>query len=216
MYRAYKTAIRMASKTASKNLKIVVFVGSARDGRLGERVKNFMMNRLKARNYEINVIDAADNEFTMLNRPVFFYGNDREGAPKFLVEKEKFVKEADAYVIISPEYNHCIPPGLTNMIDHFGGSCFSMKPSGLVTYSAGQYGGMRAAMQLRALTGELGCLSVSNIFGIPSAQKSLDTEGNPLNEHMESGAKKLLDQLDWMAWAMKNHRAVQPAFEIPK
>ncbi|XP_060084742.1 NAD(P)H-dependent FMN reductase PA1204-like isoform X2 [Ylistrum balloti] len=152
--------------------------------------------------------DAADNEFSMLNKPVFFYGKDREGAPPFLVEKEKLVKEADAYVIISPEYNHCIPPGLSNMIDHFGGSCFSKKPSGLVTYSAGQYGGMRAAMQLRALTGELGCLSVSNIFGIPSAQKSLDSEGNPLNEHMESGANKLLTQLDWMAWAMKNHRAV--------
>ncbi|XP_069106001.1 NADPH azoreductase-like [Argopecten irradians] len=213
MYQAYKTSIRMASKTAAQRLKVVVFVGSAREGRLGERVKKFMLKQLEQKNYEISVLDAAvDQEFTMLNKPVFFYGNDRTKAPKFLVEKEKLVKEADAFVIISPEYNHCIPPGLSNMIDHFGGSCYAMKPSGLVTYSAGQYGGMRAAMQLRALTGELGCLSVSNIFGIPSAQKSLDDDGKPLNEHMESGAKKLLDQLDWMAWAMKNHREIKPSF----
>ncbi|OWF34947.1 uncharacterized protein LOC110443524 [Mizuhopecten yessoensis] len=208
MYRAYKTAIRMASKTTSERLKVVVFVGSAREKRLGERVKLFMLDQLKLRNYDISVFDPLDNEFTMLNKPVFFYGNEREGAPPFLVEKEKIMKEADAFVIISPEYNHCIPPALSNMIDHFGGSCYSRKPSGIVTYSAGQYGGMRAAMQLRAMTGELGCLSVSNIFGIPNAQNSLDSDGKPLNDHMESGAKKMITQLDWMAWAMKNHRAV--------
>ena len=65
---------------------------------------------------------------------------------------------------------------------------------------------MRAAMQLRALTGELGCLSVSNIFGIPHVGDAIDPSGNPLNPHMESGAKKLIQQLDWHAHAMKNHR----------
>lgn len=70
----------------------------------------------------------------------------------------------------------------------------------------GPFGGMRAAMALRAITGELGCLSVSNIFGIPTVQNAFDEEGNPKNDHMESGAKKMLDQLEWMATAMKNHR----------
>lgn len=73
-------------------------------------------------------------------------------------------------------------------------------------FISGPYGGMRAAMALRAITGELGCLSVSNIFGIPTVQHAFDEEGNPQNDHMESGAKKMLDQLEWMAHAMKNHR----------
>ena len=65
---------------------------------------------------------------------------------------------------------------------------------------------MRAAMQLRPMLSELGTLSVSNIFGIPKVQNSFDEEGNPTDDHMVSGAKKLLDQLDWYAVAMKNHR----------
>ena len=49
---------------------------------------------------------------------------------------------------------------------------------------AGIYGGMRAAMQLRAMLGEMGCISVSNIFGIPQVNKALDESGKPLNDHM--------------------------------
>ena len=73
-------------------------------------------------------------------------------------------------------------------------------------FSLGIFGGMRAAMQLRAMLSELGTLSVSNIFGIPEVQKCFDEEGNPTNDHMESGAKKILDQLDWYTEAMKNQR----------
>ena len=65
---------------------------------------------------------------------------------------------------------------------------------------------MRAAMQLRCLLGELGCISVSNIFGIPTVQKSLDPEGQPLDDRLIAGAKRLISQLDWHAHAMKNHR----------
>lgn len=72
--------------------------------------------------------------------------------------------------------------------------------------TSGQYGGMRAAMQLRALLGELGCLSVSNIFGIPEVHKSIDENGKALNDRMISGAARMIKQLDWHAWAMKNHR----------
>lgn len=70
----------------------------------------------------------------------------------------------------------------------------------------GPYGGMRAAMQLRCFLSELGTLSVSNIFGIPEVHKALDENGKPLNDHMVSGAERLIAQLDWMSWAMKNHR----------
>jgi len=71
---------------------------------------------------------------------------------------------------------------------------------------AGAFGGMQAAMHLRSLLGELGALSVSNMFGIPMVQDSLDPDGNPTNDRMIPGAKRLITQLDWHARAMKNHR----------
>ena len=70
----------------------------------------------------------------------------------------------------------------------------------------GIYGGMRAAMMLRAFLGEVGCLSVSNIFGIPKVHNAIDEDGKPLDSHMESGAQKLITQLDWHANAMRDHR----------
>ena len=61
-------------------------------------------------------------------------------------------------------------------------------------------------MHLRCMTAEIGCLSVSNIFGIPKVHEAIDENGKPQNDHMEKGAKKMVDQLDWMAQAMKNQR----------
>ena len=61
-------------------------------------------------------------------------------------------------------------------------------------------------MQLRAMTGEIGCISVSNIFGIPQVHQSIDENGKPIDKHMESGLQKLMVQLDWNAKAMKYMR----------
>lgn len=69
--------------------------------------------------------------------------------------------------------------------------------------SAGIYGGMRAAMQLRAMLGEIGCISVSNIFGIPQVNKALDEDGKPLDHHMEKWVTSSLKYtLYWTDLAM--------------
>ena len=65
---------------------------------------------------------------------------------------------------------------------------------------------MLAAMQLRCMLAELGCISISNIFGIPVVQNALDPDGQPLNDGVIPGAQRLISQLDWYARAMKNHR----------
>jgi NAD(P)H-dependent FMN reductase len=74
----------------------------------------------------------------LVTQPVHFY-RQKEKAPKILVESEKHVREADAYVIVSAEYNHNVPPALTNLLDAFPGSAYAYKPSGLVCYSMGLY-----------------------------------------------------------------------------
>ncbi|XP_046584324.1 quinone reductase-like [Haliotis rubra] len=204
MYTAFRNLSRNMS-TSGQKLKVVLFLGTCREGRVGLRVSRFMKNALEKSNHEVTVFDPLEMKFPLLERPVFFY-KDRSEAPKWMCDAEAKVKEADAYVVVSAEYNHSIPPALSNMMDHFGGSSYAYKPSGIVCYSPGIYGGMRSAMQLRAFLGELGCLSVSNIFGIPEVHKALDEEGNPLNDHMEKGANRLIAQLDWNAHAMRNHR----------
>lgn len=209
MYRNYKSKLEAASQKlemASQKLKLIIFLGSTREGRLGERVGKFVKNSLEKKGkYDITVFDPVQTKFPMLEKPLHFY-KDRSTAPTELVEANEKIKGADAFLLISCEYNHCIPPALANLLDHFPGSSFAWRPSGIITYSPGIYGGMRAAMQLRAMTGELGCISVSNIFGIPEVHKAIDEDGNPKNDHMNSGLEKLMKQLDWTATAFKNMR----------
>merc|ERR1719433_1001801 len=159
-------------------LKTVVFMGSARNKaahwggptRLGTRVLKFVTSQLKERGHEVTVMDPLEipSLSGTIQVPAFYYKPNEK--PAELQKWEAVVKAADCFVIVSCEYNHSIPPSLTTIMSHFGGSLYKCKCSAIVCYSNGQYGGMRAAMQMRALTGELGCLSTSNILGVPKAE----------------------------------------------
>jgi len=73
----------------------------------------------------------------MLVKPLHFY-SDQTQAPEWLKEANRKLREADAFVVVSAEYNRTIPPALSNLLDHFPGSSFSYKPSGIVCYSMGE------------------------------------------------------------------------------
>ncbi|KNC72765.1 hypothetical protein SARC_14675, partial [Sphaeroforma arctica JP610] len=64
-------------------------------------------------------------------------------APAKVEELAKQIEASQGFVMVCPEYNHSASPALTNTIGHFGGSLFAWKPSAIVTYSIGQWGGQR-------------------------------------------------------------------------
>lgn len=99
-----------------------------------------------------------------------------------------------------------MPPALTNMMDHFPISSYKYRPSGIVCYSAGSFGGVRAAVQCRALLGELGTPSVGTLFAIPRIQNALSEAGEPQDERMDPGAEKLIKELEWYGSALKKQR----------
>ena len=123
------------------------------------------------------------------------------------MDTNKVIAAADAFVVLAAEYNHSLPPALTNLMDHF--FSYKYRPSGIVSYSAGPYAGVRAAMQARAFLGELGTPSVGTIFSIPVVYKALTPEGVPADKEdtsLDSGADKLIGELEWYAVALKNQR----------
>ena len=144
-------------------------------------------------------------DLPLLKKPLHFY-SDRSEAPKVLQETNQLILDADAFVFVTAEYNHCLPPALTNTIDHFPCSSYKYRPAGIVCYSLGQFGGQRAAMQARCLLGELGCPSTSFIFSIPQINKELSEDGKAVGERMDSGADKLIEELEWYATGIKNHK----------
>jgi len=128
-------------------------------------------------------------------------------SPK-LKEMADAIKAADCYVVVSPEYNHSVPPALASLLGHFGGSNYAYKVSAIVTYSMGPWGGIRAAMALRPLLSELGCIPVSKLTGIPNAGELFESDGQPKDptNRMLNQLPAMLEQLEWFAVACANQR----------
>lgn len=183
---------------------IAILFGSVRSDRAGFPVAKFIESAVAARGYKPVVIDPDAHPLPMLDRKWKQYA---EGdAPPAMQHIHEAIDAADAVIVVSAEYNHAPPPALKNMLDHYDVE-FHFKPSGLVTYSAGPFGGVRAAMQLRAIMAELGAISTSVTLPIPSVGQNFDAEGRTENEFIEKGAKKFLDDLLWWTEAARAQRA---------
>ncbi|MFB3137150.1 MAG: NADPH-dependent FMN reductase, partial [Nitrospirales bacterium] len=80
------------------------------------------------------------------------------------------------------------------------------KPSAIVCYSAGAFGGVRASIALRPMLAEMGMSSIPSVFPVPRVQNAFDENGTPTDEQYHERAKKFLDELDWYACALRNAR----------
>ena len=198
------------------SLKFLAFLGSVRDSeppappRLGLRVARACVQHVREHqpDHSVELIDPLECDLGTVFKPHFAYARGKAPAPlQTLAEK---ITEADGYLMVSPEYNHSMSPALAHLLNHFGSSLFSWKPSVIVTYSAGQWGGARAAVAMRTFLSELGCLPVSAMVQVPRAQEVF-TEDGGFAEGVEGEAwsgylDRGLAQLEWWADAAARHR----------
>lgn len=144
-------------------------------------------------------------------KPHFAYAEGR--APTDLDGLADQIEAADAYVMISLEYNHSMSPALADLLNHFGSSRFGYKPSLIVTYSAGQWGGTRAGLVMRSFLSELGCLPASAMIQIPHAGELIDADGRLADAADQAGWQRYaghgLAQLVWWAKAAAEQRERQ-------
>jgi NAD(P)H-dependent FMN reductase len=183
---------------------IAVLVGSVRSDRQGIRAARFVERLLAARGHQITIVDPLVLQLPLLDRMYKEY--PAGAAPPPLEQLARVYRAADAFVVVSGEYNHSIPPALSNLLDHFLEEYF-WRPSAIVCYSAGGYGGVRAAMQLRAMLCELGMPSISSLFPIPRIQDVLDPGGGALDETLERRFGRFASELEWYAGALRAARA---------
>jgi NAD(P)H-dependent FMN reductase len=184
-------------------LDLLVIYGSVRRHRQGIKAARFILNVCQARGHRATLIDPAEERLPLLD---LMYKEYAPGtAPENLERLAGRIKAADAFVIVSGEYNHSIPPALSNLLDHFLEEYF-WRPSAIVCYSAGQFGGVRAAMQLRAMLSELGTPSIPSILPVPQVQDAFDDDGRPRDEAYHRRAARFLDELEWYARALKAAR----------
>src|SRR5215469_9559201 len=99
-------------------------------------------------------------------------------APAVMEELATLFRRVDGFAIVSGEYNHGIPPALSNLLDHFLEEYF-WRPAGIVCYSGGRWGGVRAAMQLRMSLAEMGMVTIPSICPIARVQDAFADDGTP-------------------------------------
>jgi NAD(P)H-dependent FMN reductase len=181
-------------------LDILVFYGSVRSDRQGIKAARFVVNQCRGRGHQAELIDPREEQLPLLDRMYKEYAAGQ--APAGLERLAGRIRAADAFIVVSGEYNHSIPPALSNLLDHFLEEYF-WRPSAIVCYSAGAFGGVRAAVQLRSMLGELGAPSIPSIFPIPKVQDAFDDDGTPRDAAYPRRIGRFLDELEWYARAMK-------------
>ena len=175
-------------------LRLTVIIGSTREGRTGGRIAHWFVDRAVRRDdIAVTVVDLADYAF-----PAHYPGEPTASMVSFAAT----VEAADAFVVVTPEYNHSFPASLKQAID-YGYDEWQAKPVGFVSYGCRSVG-LHAVEQLRTVFTALHATTVRDGVGIDLLCGELDTE------QRRQDAAVLLDQLSWWGHALRDGRATRP------
>jgi NAD(P)H-dependent FMN reductase len=186
--------------------RILVFYGSYRSDRMGIRLAEFVVKRLRSRGDDVELIDAKAINLPMLDRMYKEYPKGE--APVVLEALANKIRNADGFVFVTGEYNWGIQPGLKNLTDHFLEEWF-WRPAAIVSYSAGRLSGARAATAWHGTLSEMGMVVISSTIGVGPIGQTLSTEGEPIGEAgkaVEAAFPRFADDLGWWVEAAKAQR----------
>ncbi|MDX3537355.1 NAD(P)H-dependent oxidoreductase [Streptomyces sp. MB09-01] len=191
-----------------KHLRIAVVIASVREGRFGPVVSRWFVEQLNGHtDVEVDTIDLAE-----VDLPMVLPGFGAQPAGETAVTAEAVrgrLAAADAFVVVTPEYNHSFPASVKNLIDWYNAE-WHAKPVGFVSYG-GLSGGLRAVEQLRPVFAEVHSVTIRDTVSFHNAWSQFDAEGTPTDaEACGSAAKLMIERLRWWAVALREARATSP------
>jgi NAD(P)H-dependent FMN reductase len=207
-----------AKRQESTTLELKVIVGSTRPGRAADRVLWWLSDRAgRDGRFSVDVLDLRD-----WNLPMFGESQATIGDPLNPTYSNPSVRQwnhtvsmGDAYLVLTPEYNHSIPGVLKNALDTvFISHALRNKPVGVVAYSAGRVGGARAVEHLALIAVEAELVPLRNAVLIPTVYDAFDAAGELTDPRLDAGLAILLDDLAWWAELLRFGRergALPPA-----
>ena len=183
-------------------LNVAVIVASTRAGRFGPTVARWFSEQARRRSdVDVDVIDLAE-----IDLPAALPAHRDAGIAAYAAR----IDRADAFVVVTPEYNHGYPASLKQAIDVLHGE-WRNKAVGFVSYG-GMSGGLRAVEQLRQVFAELHVASVRDCVSFHLAGGRFDERGEPYDvEGCNLAATTMLDQLVWWAAALRSARRADAA-----
>ena len=190
--------------------RILVFYGSYRSDRMGIRLARFVVDRLRRRGDDVELVDAKAVNLPMLDRMYKEYPKGE--APQSLEQLARKIHNADGFVFVTGEYNWGVQPGLKNLTDHFLEEWF-WRPAAIASYSGGRFSGARAATTWHGILSEMGMVVVSSTIAVGPIGQALSAEGEPAGEAgqaLEHAFPHFADDLLWWIEAAKVQRQHKP------
>ncbi|MFG2460792.1 NADPH-dependent FMN reductase [Streptomyces sp. NPDC048523] len=194
---------------ANDKHKLVIIVGSVREGRFGPVVASWVAEQAAAHGgFEVEVVDLAGIDVPLALPAVSpKYAGDDYPRPAGMEPLTSALESADAFIVVTPEYNHSYPASLKAAIDwHF--TQWTAKPVAFVSYG-GAAGGRHAVLHLENVLTELHAVTVRDGLAFRNYFTAWQ-DGRPLDPEAAGYAKTLLDQLSWWAGALRSARESAP------
>ncbi|AZQ74367.1 NADPH-dependent oxidoreductase [Streptomyces luteoverticillatus] len=186
---------------AVQPLRVAVITASTRVGRFAPTVTDWYTAIARTRpDMDLDLIDLAATELPAV---IDFTAAD----PRVVAFNER-IQNADAFVVVTGEYNRSIPAALKHALDLVP-TAWRAKPVAVVSYG-GISGGLRAAEHLRQIFGELHAHTVRNSVSLHNALTCFDDTGRPHDTASDTAAEEQLDQLAWWGTALRNARTTHP------
>lgn len=191
--------------TSDMKPKILVILGTTREGRRGEKVAKWAMNILSKRpDADFEFVDLRDWNFPFYN---FSGYPSTEKGVYFSKLQEKWAKKVDpvdGFLIITPEYNHGYPGVLKNALDFLWYE-WNHKPVTFISYG-GMSGGVRVAEQLRQVSIEIEMIPIRNQVIIHHIKDAFDDKGKVRDEKLNKQLNGTSDALVKWANSLKKIR----------
>jgi NAD(P)H-dependent FMN reductase len=185
-------------------MRIEIISGSPRKNSITHRVALHLAKHLtNSTDHEVNLIDVRDWDLPFVQ--AVYTCVDKTPEPfKALSER---IFNADAFILVSPEYNGSYSPALKNLLDHYPKQ--HHKPFGIVTASPGALGGIRGALEMQSLVSALFGIFSPYMLLVGGVEKKFDAEGNLLDENFHHSIHNFESEFLWLAERLvKEHVAV--------
>lgn len=171
-------------------MKIVIIIGSTREGRAGPRVAEWVASTIKSQ-HEVTILDLASYQLPFYDSPKPPSELSGEYPYEQVGRWSADITKAEAVIFIAPEYNHGIAAPLKNAIDWLWNE-WQDKPAAIVSYSNGIGGGLRGAEQLKLILSAVGMRLTQFHASIGSVHPDIpETAKEPISKQLHSIVKSL-------------------------
>ncbi len=190
-------------------MHITILSSSTRIDRLSHRVALALEKMINSSSeHRATVLDLAAYQFPIMEEVLHRHPNPPEGLQDFSEQ----IRQSDAHLFVSPEYNGVYTAALKNAVDYLKEGEFNKKTIGVVSVSAGALGGIRAALSMQQLVLGVSGFPIPQMLTVPHVGKNFDQDGEILDSAFEQKMEAYLQHFLWLAEAVADKKMATVAF----